>query len=317
MAKKRVKSKKVAKPVIKSKTVVRRSKVVLEPRKPRLMGPMGDQLSRDLAKSLANPFEVSACIPDGSRGVGCFSVKISTTLATGTGTCTSAAINLDPRSIAFNDSGSANTTPTISGSWSATNAISTIQANYDAYRPISAGIRITYISNTQTDGGVLLLGQVGGDTPLSTFNGKTLSNASALCSYYKTIPLRNGAELTWRPTEMDDMMAWSATAGSASLVSVGQATPYLICFIYGGNASSTLAQLDYVVNFEGRFSNQTFLPGGIDTVSPHPKAETGWFEKAQNFIRLVEPIVPVATNLFSMANGLRYSSKTADGYRKV
>lgn len=274
-------------------------------------------LSRGLAESLLNPFEISSCIPDAAVGVGCFSVKIATTIGTGTGTSCGLALQGNPDGISYRDNGSAGNTPTISGNWSATNAISAIATNYDAVRIVSFGLRMSYIGNTQTDGGVILVGQVGPDIPLSQFNGASLSNASAYTQYYKTIPLRNGAEITWRPTEMDDQAGWQDITSNQPAVTSSTYAPYLIAFVYGATtAQASLVQVDYVVNFEGRFSNQTYLPGGVDTKAAMPKAEMGWYESTLNLIRMAEPIVPVATNLISMANGLRPRMTTADGARR-
>jgi len=245
--------------------------------------------SRMLGRSLRDPWNISSCVPDGSMGVGCFTVKQVAQLSTGTGS--SCAFFWFPSfNQSYTDSGSANASPTITGSYSLPVNSTAINALYGAYRPVSLGIRGTFIGNTVNDQGILLVGQVAADTPPSDFNGKNLTQCQALFQNYKLIPLRSGASTTWTPETMNDVDTWFNTGGGASGVTVGPDAPWLAMIVFAANASSSTLLVDAVINYEGQFASQTFMPGGLDVTEN--AAEPGWFEKAKNFVLGLDPIVP-------------------------
>jgi len=261
-------------------------------------------LTSDFARSLSDPWGKSACLPDGSNGTGCFSVKQLVSLGTGAGGgAAGLLINLQSvRNFSFTDTLSTATTLTITGNYAAATAQTSINALYANARPVSGGIRVTYVSNTQTDQGILLLGQVSELVTPSQFNGASLGLAQSLMQNYKVFPLRSGGRITWRPQSMDDVMVYANTGGSAVASTTPPSIPYLACFVFGATASTSVVALcDVVVNYEGQYSSQTFLPGGVESATPK-RAETGWYENALNAVRLLDPIMPFVSS--TMTNAL-------------
>lgn len=250
-------------------------------------------LTADYVRSLSDPWDYSACVPDGANGVGCFSCKETFLLGTGaTGTCTSLMVN--PNSTVNYekaDFGNNSATPTIGGNYVSTSASATISALYSDIRTVSSGIKIRYVGNTQTDQGILIIGQVSQSITPSSFNGTTLTQAQALFQNYKLFPLRSGGSVVWRPQCMDDIITYTSTTTSIAAVSTAPQAPYLLAIIYGANANtSSLAICDVVTNFEGQYRQQTFLPGGVEAMAN--KAEAGWYESALNAVKSMEPILP-------------------------
>lgn len=312
-------------------TVVKKT---TKPRRKNRSGPklpkrrrIGNVPSNMLAQSLANPFDYAACIPDASAGTGCFSVKSEFTLATGaTGTCGCLGVALDPSNQYKLDTGSTASTLTITGNWNNASSIAVIQSLYGSFRGVSLGLRAVYVGNTQTDGGVIMCGVVPANVPIATFNGTNLASAVGYCKAYKLFPLRAGAELTWRPDSMDDMMAWTSTSLAATTVtsnSPGTSKPWLLLAMFGAASGSTTAlQIEMVANYEGQISNQSIMGGGTSTISRAP-AEPGWYEKAMEATRFVNNMVPfigaayegydrgglvgMVTSVSSMAMGNGYS----------
>lgn len=268
---------------------------------------MSRQETRKLVQSLADPWSVSACIPDGANGTGCFSIKETHILGTGVGgSCT--GISFNPQGIKnFTKDDNAGTpstaaTPTITGSYVVASQATTIDTLYSAARLVSAGIKVRYVGNTQTDQGILIVGQVSEQVAPSSFNGLSLQAMQALMQNYKIFPLRSGGTITWRPQSMDDTIQFGSTAGTAVAISTAPTVPWLIAYVYGANAATaSLITCDLIANYEGQYKSQTFLPGGIDAVA-HP-AEPGWYESALNAVRKLDPIMPyVASTLTNVFN---------------
>jgi hypothetical protein len=281
------------------------------------------KLTRDLACAVLDPFSCSACIPDGRTNSGCFSLKADGQLSTGasTGTCCSIAICPQNGFINKVDSGSTSTTPTFTGVWSSSN-LATLQAQYQACRPVSCGLRLTFAGATQTDQGTIIVGQAPTDFPLSQLSAATMQTLSQELSDYRVIPLRNGAEITWRPECMDDMMTWSSIASGIANQNVtsGPTVPYIVAVIYGAEVNSVAVNYEWVMSFEGQFNNLQYVPGGISSQkATGPMAEPGWYERMKNIVDKVAPIfplvgstltavtgVPAFAALGSLANGIRY-----------
>lgn len=251
----------------------------------------------ELARSISDPFNYSSCIPDGAHGVGKFTIKQMDQIATGTGTAMGFALAcMDHVTYSKVDTASANATPTFGGNW--TNAVNStaISALYSRTRLVSAGIRATYTGTTTNDSGVMLLGQVPASVALSVFNSAPLASALAACSYVKSIPLRQGSQITWRPCDYDDQGAFNKVETVQTVASTGLARPWLICLVYGAAANGAGSVLvESVSNWEGQFQNPTFSPGGQATASGAP-AEPGWFELAQNATRYLAPIVSLVSS---------------------
>jgi hypothetical protein len=298
-------------------TVTRRSS---RRRRNRGMGGAQTAESVALAKSLANPWEFSACVPDGSYGTGCFSTRAVSTLATGVGgTCNAVGLTVYPQGQYYIDTAHTTAVPFIDGDWSATPQITSIANLYGKFRPVSAGIKGMYIGPTVSDGGVVLCGIVSGQVPLSNFNGLGLLAAQALMMKYKTYPLRESWKVTWRPNDYDDMCQFkqlqNAPVDTGSLFE----EPYLIAIVYGAASNQATIHVELVVNYEGQFESQTFMPGGLDSASRH--AEPGWYERVKNMISGVEQIsnlIPQAASaLGSVAAAAPYLSNGMRRFRQL
>jgi len=262
-------------------------------------GLMGSSMTASFARSLADPWSMSSCIPDGANGTGCFSIKQSIVLGTGTGTCVSFVLN--PQSITNNqkvDTASTAATPTLTGNYTNAPQSASIQALYGSVRVVSAGIKVRYVGNTQTDQGILVIGQFAEDYAPSNLNGASLTTFQNAAQNYKIYPLRSGASLTWRPQSVDDCINFWASTSAAAALSSPPSGPWLAFAVYGATANTaSLVIADAVTNFEGQFISQTFLPGGLEAIAK--PAEAGWYETAVNAVRLLDPIVPYVSSTLS------------------
>jgi len=252
------------------------------------------------------------------------------TLGTGAspGACCSLFIQPDVDSFSIGDTGSIVSTITVPANWSNASSQSAISSQYQMIRPVSAGIRVEYVGNTQTDQGVIVVGQVANGKAPSNFNGTNLGSATAQFLSYKTFPLRAGAQITWRPESLDDQNTWVGCGAAGSGTSVAVNRPYLVVAVFGASSATTsLIQCEAVVNFEGQFKLQTFVPGGIGSINRlATPAATGWFEKARNIYNKVEPYLPLVIQMMSnsgnlplmaMGNGMRYLTTTAKQKRII
>jgi len=160
---------------------------------------------------------------------------------------------------------------------------------------VSAGIKASFCGATATDQGVLVVAQMPASVAPSGLNGLNLAQISAVAQYCKVVPLRNGAKITWRPCDYDDQGAFAAVSASAGTITTVATVsrPYIFAFTFGAAASSAPMLLEHVTNWEGQFKDPTFSPGGLNETMGGAPAVTGWFEKFQNIIRFVEPIVPL------------------------
>jgi len=243
-----------------------------------------------MARSICDPFITSSCVPDGSAGQGCFTVRQTGTLITGAaGTCCGIAINADPANLSVTDSGSAVGTILVPANWSGASAYTAIQQQYRRYRPVSMGLKVSYIGATTSDQGLLVVGQVSPSITVGSFTGGTSGGAAQTTQWFKTYPVRDGAIITWRPEDPDDFV-WRPVNAAGGLTTAGTNSPWIYCWAFGCNSNSSVMQYELVVNFEGQYVLQTFLPGGLNT-TPDP-AVPGWYEMMRNMVRNVAPIVP-------------------------
>lgn len=321
MAKQRIKTKKVVTVVRKARPQQRRKKPLpnLPGFGPRMSTVLNGSMSVNrLGHSLINPFDVTECIPDGARGVGCFSTKDIISLSTAAlGSHVSLAYA--PRiGNMFNVDTSTTTGTIIFGSWSSATAVTSIRAQYSKYRTISAGLRVSYDGPTNLDSGYIMIGLVSGNIPASTFNGLAPNAAAPFMMNYKIIPVRNGCVATWRPVEFDNMSEWFPTSEISGTSSVPIDVPYFVLAAGNCAASNGIFIVECVTNFEGQYSQQTFMPGGI-SVKPSVPAEPGWYERAQDIVTNAPNIIPLVGGVVqgymesgvrgaigAMANGLAY-----------
>jgi hypothetical protein len=252
--------------------------------------------AREYAKSLLDPWNCSCCIPDGAKGTGCFTVKQVGLLGTGAGGGACAALAVpNPDSAFFADTGSTSTTPTVSGNMAAALSQSVIDSTYVAYRPISLGIKGSYVGNTQTDGGVIVAASFSPDINPSYANGASLAQVVQAALEYEIFPLRNGAHMRWEPESMDDAQVWLQTGAGVVATSAKQGLPWLGLFVFGANAATpSILEYEVVINFEGQFKLQTFAAGGFKNES---LSEAGWYEKAKNLIRGIPRFLPLIGSL--------------------
>jgi len=311
------------------KKQLNKKKKVTAQRRPRIMiePSMG---SAKLARSWANPFEVSACIPDGSRNVGCFSLRQTGQLITGvTGTIVGVAVNADYNNNLYTDVTSNNTALTVcSGNWSASAGATTALANYSKYRVVSMGLRLTFIGASLSDSGVLVGGVVSGGTPLSTLGGKSVSSFANLFQNFKTIPIRNGMTIVWRPNDVEDCTQFINPVTTGATTQTFNSN-YLAAWAFGAaTGSSTVLQWETIVNYEGQYNNMSFVPGGVEQVGASNEAEPGWYEKATNMVSKLTQVMPtvgnyaldfaadVATRAITGANGVPYRGVTS-GFKRL
>lgn len=263
--------------------------------------------------SRADPWSCSACIPDGSKGTGCFSIKQMYTLATGTGgSCNFFAWTGAPQALAILDSGGANATPTIPVNWSQATQLNTMAALYGKYRIVSSGIRATYIGPTITDGGQIIFAKVNGGVPVSSFGALNITNLTSQCQSYKTYPLRNGGSVIWEPEDIEDTEFLSLLTAGVPTTN-GFTTQYLICAVYGAAAAQGTIMVEAVSNLQGQFESQTFMPGGLDDTSV-PTAVPGWYESAMNALSTVERITPFVGGIASAASKVPVLRSLANGF---
>lgn len=260
---------------------------------------------------------MSGCIPDASAGAGCFSVKQNFTLSTAAlGTAVNIAWHPAPNNL-YREHGttaSTATAPSFGGNWSSATQVATIATLYGKYRPVSAGIRASYVGPTQTDGGVIVAGILSGGTPISYLDGLAITAACAFFKEYKTYPLRCGAEIRWSPQDEMDLAEFIALTATASTTATQLTTDQLVLLVYGCASSQAVLHVEAVTNFEGLYESSTFMPGGLNSVPP--PAEEGWYVRAMNAVRNSPAISAVAgsavdaagraagVTLGTLANGL-------------
>jgi len=228
------------------------------------------------------------------------------TAQTGAGQSVGIAVNLDPASFFKLDTGSANTVSTYGGNWSASTNVASLRALYGRFRPVSAGVKVTWVGNTTYDQGMLCSEQVSPNLTLAQFDAKDLANLSNGGQYFKTTPARDGIEITWRPNDPDDQGAFIPFDGAAKAVTAALNTPWLLCQAYGLTAAGNgVVMIEIVANFEGQYRNASFSPGGITTLSAN-QAAPGWYETAH---QLYNSVAPIASGFLRLMAGAQQSSK--------
>jgi len=252
-------------------------------------GEMVPMCVREVARSVAKPFEFAACIPDGAHGVGRFTIKGAGTLTTGTGTSYGIVVQGDPGSSSFPDTGSASANSLYSGNWTSSVQYASILTMYSKFRIVSMGLRLYFTGSTMNDPGVIFAGQFSG-TSLSILSLKDLNGLTGYAQYYEITPLRNGMEITWRPDDLEDQSVFFS-----SQPTVGAATspisPYLLAQVYGATAGGlSSCYYEWICNYEGVFRNAAFMPGG--GAGPTTPAAPGWYERSSNIISQIAPITP-------------------------
>lgn len=257
-------------------------------------------LAAELAGSWVDPWSRSACIPDGSNGTGCFSIKQTVSLRTGAGgSCGGIFLTPFYNSMYYADNNNTTAVPVLAGNLSSADQTTTITSLFGKYRPISLGIRACYNGNTQTDQGEIIVAQFAGGVTPASFAGKTIAQVAAQAQNYKIFPLREGGQITWSPSDVDDVSQFYTTSNGAIGVAATFTTPYLAMYVFDAAASQGLLLAELIINCEGQYANQAFLTGGMN-LAQRP-AEPGWYEKAKNMIRGLEFIKPFVRSIADAA----------------
>jgi len=269
----------------------------------------GHSTTVSVARSLRNPWSGSSCLPDGSQGISCFTVKETGTLTTGaTGTCYGILVGVGVNNqfkLDTGTTGAGSNLPTVSGNWSNATGISTVDNMFGKFRVVSAGLKIVYTGNTINDGGVLVMGQISGNVTAATLNAMALQTLAGTTQNYKTYPLRQGGMITWRPSDKEDMDGFQPINGATPTATTAVVNaPYLMAYVYGAQtAGASICQYEFVVNYEGQIQSQFVIPGGLGNGVTTPPAETGWYENAMNLVRQVPTIVPLIAQGLEFATG--------------
>jgi hypothetical protein len=272
-------------------------------RKPFARQRMGMSRDNALARSICDPFNYSGCIPDGSKGPVCFTIKEEIQIGTGAaGSACGVASTPQPAQYKYVDNGSTATTATVTGNWGGASQLTTIVNTYYKYRPVSGGIRTTYTGPTNTDGGTLILGQIASGNPITNFNGDSLNGLANESEYYEVLSQRAGGQITWRPSDMDDMANFLNINSTVTAASVGTAQPTLFAWVFGATSSQTQQTVEIIWHYEGIVVNPSF--GGGNWGTNQTPAEPGWYERTMNLISGVKPITSLVNNGLDLANGL-------------
>lgn len=255
----------------------------------------------ELARAIVDPWNNSACIPDGARGTGCFATKQLFTLATGTtGTCYGCAFSLDPDSWTYQDTGSnANSFTAFSTSnWVAAASKTTIETVYGSFRPIACGVKVAFGGSTNSDQGTLIIGQVDHRLPLSFFGVGTLSTIANNMLNYKIFPVRNGGKVTWEPMDQEDMDAYIPLGQAASLLNVPPRTDYILAVVFGAaTAGASTCTIEAITRYEGTYALQTLILGNSEGQAK--PSEPGWYEKTKSVVNQVPSIAPLVGTVIS------------------
>jgi hypothetical protein len=277
-----------------------------------------------LGDSLVNPFDVTECIPDGARGVGCFSTKNIISLSTAAGG-TGVGLAYIPRLQGQVNAWTSTTSglATFQSTWDPATQYSSMRSLYTKFRTISAGIRVSYVGPTSLDNGYIVVGLVSGNVPLSTFASLAPSSCSQFFMNYKIIPVRNGCVATWRPVEFDNMSEWAPLGTTPVNQTDTQECPYILLLAGNLTSSNGIFIVEAVSNFEGQYVQQTFQPGGISN-QPAVQAVPGWYEKVQDVVSSVATVAPLVGGVINgyvesgvrgaigaMANGISYPPQLA------
>jgi len=267
-----------------------------------------------LGAAIVDPWSYAGCVPDGSFGTGCFTLKSTYQLATGTGTCTGIVASPAITQFVYIDSGSANATPTFPSSTVWGVPATTISNQFRTYRPIGLGLRASYVGSTMADQGTIIAAQFASANAVgAAISGATVATVAQYAMSYKVLPLRQGASITWRPTEQDDIQAWVSTTQTGTTMGTASVYPFICIIAFGAAVTSPCLQIEAIWRYEGQYNNQTYMAGAE---SATPMVQNNWYEAAQRVANAVDQILPAvgqyATNfMFNVAKNAVLSSTTS------
>jgi len=181
-----------------------------------------------------------------------------------------------------------------------------IRALFDSYRPVSATMYAEYAGNSVTDSGTICMGIIPRDagTDANLIGQFSLAQAQ---SYTKTIPLRNGAVVTWKPQDNKDLEykdIQDTTQADHHFPSIFIATEGMSA----SAANNCNVRIRCIVNYEALPTTDTFSVLGTEkSVSHTAKLESAmnWASEAYNnmsaFVTTISPFVQPVLNKASTA----------------
>lgn len=263
----------------------------------------------DLARSIADPFSYSSCIPDGSKHKAPFTVHQIGILQTGTtGTCYGIALGLQPDGLMYLDNnGTTSTARVVNANWSAADRVNNIGTQFTQYRIVSAGLRLFYTGSTLNDQGIIAFGTMGSESLVTAFNGQDVGQMTQQSSSFKIVPLRSGGGITWRPEDTNASADFYDVSTTALPVITHTDHSWLYAWVFGAaNNGQSSVEYELVVNYEGYIGTTSFAPGGVGIgQNAQEVAVPGWYEQTLNMVGNVSQYVPNIISGMRQANDVR------------
>lgn len=218
-----------------------------------------------------------------------------------------------------------NTTP--GGNYVAVNQLgwaqgASIAGLFDQFRPVSGVLYGEFIGNSATDAGQICMGwlpRVAGNPILSLLNAGGFGNVIAQ-AFTKSIPLRNGAVVRWKPQDNQDLEYTNTSQANSANASGVYRFPS-IYFATSGQATTAAVRYRCVFNFEAIPTSDTALFLAAETSTSNLsmlESAMNWTAGAYNnlsaFVGTVSPYVqPVlgrfVSNQIGMAVGGALSNR--------
>jgi hypothetical protein len=266
-------------------------------------------------RALADPWNNDGCVPDGASGSGCWFAKYTFSLSTGptTGTSCGFIASTDPMNSLAIDTGSSSATstyPSTGSTYYSPSGTSSSQL-FKSWRCAGMSMKVVYTGSTMNDQGVIVGAQFPTGLQPNNFNAGTIATTTPSSSWFKTYPLRNGITITWKPSDQEDLDIFNPFRTANSLFSTAPIHPFLWIQIYGAAINTSVAQVECIWRYEGQNAALNFGVGGDFAKAPTP-AQVGWFEKAQNVLSAVDPIIP-SIGTFSNA-AAQFAQATVSNY---
>lgn len=186
----------------------------------------------------------------------------------------------------------------------------TIRTLFDTYRPVSAVLYAEFIGASTNDAGQICMGMIprtGAATPNAIENLARNFTVAVAQSFTKTIPLRNGAVITWKPQDNVDLEYKFAQSNTAA----DHQFP-LIFFCTAGQAVGVTIRYRVVVNFElipttdtSTFLNPTPSHSNMNMLEQAINWTSQTYNNMSAFVSTVSPYVqPALNNMVASASAL-------------
>jgi len=149
--------------------------------------------------------------------------------------------------------------------------------------------------------GTIIMAQYpGGYSVSNVLNGNSLANATINALWYKTVPLKKGGTITWRPTDQEDMDIFTPIVTTGARYDAVISEPWIFIGVIGGAPNTTCLQVEYIARYEGQYSNINFVPGddGVRT-----ELDDSWYTKTKRIVDRIQPIVTTIVDAASVYAG--------------